>query len=314
MSLVQLIKDNLKSNSVCPSSKPKKFKIVPLETRVERKISDHDIRGAVKIISSSDTLAQFNDENLNELKKKHPSPSRLLNFPPAPDDSTMPLQTNSVAVLKAIESFPSGTSGGLDSLSPQHLKDLTSISAGDAGVKLLSSITKLCNFLLAGKLIEDIRPLFFGASLCALTKKDGGLRPIAIGSTLRRLTAKIACFKVKDDLANYFMPHQLGFGVKLGGEAAIHSSRSFLMNPENINKVFLKIDYMNAFNSIERDIMLSMVREKVPELYSFLWQSYRHPSYLYFGNEHISSQVCAQQGDPAGPLLFSLAIHSLILL
>lgn len=170
VSLVQLIKDNLKSNSVCPSSKPKKFKIVSLETRVERKISDHDIRGAVKIISSCDTLAEFNDENLNELKKKHPSPSRLLNFPPAPDDSTMPLQTNSVAVLKSIESFPSGSSGGLDSLSPQHLKDLTSISAGDAGVKLLSSITKLCNFLLAGKLIEDIRPLFFGASLCALTK------------------------------------------------------------------------------------------------------------------------------------------------
>lgn len=180
VSLVQLIKDNVKSNSVCPSSKSK---IVPLETRVERKVSDHDIRGAVKIISSSDTLAQFNDENLNELKKKHPSPSRLLNFPPAPDDSTMPLQTNSVAVLKAIESFPSGSSGGLDSLSPQHLKDLTSISASDAGVKLLSSITKLCNFLLAGKLIEDIRPLFFGASLCALTNKDGGLRPIAIGST-----------------------------------------------------------------------------------------------------------------------------------
>ena len=33
-------------------------------------------------------------------------------------------------------------------------------------------------------------PIFFGASLVGLDKPDGGIRPIAVGCTLRRLAAK----------------------------------------------------------------------------------------------------------------------------
>lgn len=36
----------------------------------------------------------------------------------------------------------------------------------------------------------SILPVFSGASLCALTKKDGGIKPIAVGFTLRRLVVK----------------------------------------------------------------------------------------------------------------------------
>ena len=46
-----------------------------------------------------------------------------------------------------------------------------------------------------------MRPFFFGASLVALKKKCGGVRPIAVGCTLRRLVAKIACKRVADDMA-----------------------------------------------------------------------------------------------------------------
>ena len=35
----------------------------------------------------------------------------------------------------------------------------------------------------------QVRPFFFGASVIALNKKDGGVRPIAVGCTLRRLVA-----------------------------------------------------------------------------------------------------------------------------
>lgn len=33
-------------------------------------------------------------------------------------------------------------------------------------------------------------------------KKSGGIHPIAVGNTLRRLTAKIACSRVRDDVSN----------------------------------------------------------------------------------------------------------------
>ena len=49
--------------------------------------------------------------------------------------------------------------------------------------------------------------------MIALNKKGGGVRPIAVSCTLRRLAAKCAVFCVKEALASLLAPHQLGFGV-----------------------------------------------------------------------------------------------------
>lgn len=43
-----------------------------------------------------------------------------------------------------------------------------------------------------------------------------------------------------------------------------------------------------------------------------MWQCYSSSSSLFFGNEQISSEVGAQQGDPCGPMAFSLCIHPII--
>ncbi len=73
--------------------------------------------------------------------------------------------------------------------------------------------------------------------------------------------------------------------------------------------ISLKIDYRNAFNSIRRDLVLSAAHKYFPEYTRYLWQCYRHPSNLFFSNSQISSEEGVQQGDPLGPLLFSLAIN-----
>jgi hypothetical protein len=41
-----------------------------------------------------------------------------------------------------------------------------------------------------GKCPSSVTPIFFGGRLLALQKKLGGIRPIAIGYSLRRLAAK----------------------------------------------------------------------------------------------------------------------------
>ena len=63
--------------------------------------------------------------------------------------------------------------------------------------------------------------VFFGVNLTALTRKCGGIRPIAVGCTLRRLVAKVAANKVRDEMSFLLAPRQLGFGVKGGAEAAV---------------------------------------------------------------------------------------------
>ena len=81
--------------------------------------------------------------------------------------------------------------------------------------------------MLPGKVPEEIRPVFFVASLLALKKKDGGICPIAIGSTLQHLVAKVGCSKVASRMEEYLSPLRLGFGTQFGAKAAIHSARAY---------------------------------------------------------------------------------------
>lgn len=109
---------------------------------------------------------------------------------------------------------------------------------------------------------------------------------------------------------DYLLPHQLGVSAKLGCEAAILSVRTYLSNPNNRAKVLLKVDFKNAFNSV--DVLLKEVKQIVPSLYPFLNQCYRQPSELVFGKDKINSAVEAQLGDPCGPMVFSLAVHPIV--
>ena len=65
-----------------------------------------------------------------------------------------------------------------------------------------------------------VRSTFFGASLIALQKKGGGVRPIAVGFTLRRLAAKCIASGVLQSMGASLTPLQLGYGTSRGAEAA----------------------------------------------------------------------------------------------
>ena len=200
-----------------------------------------------------------------------------------------------------------GSAGGPDGLRPQHLKDMISASANSGGEALIEALSSFISLILSGQTPIAIRPYFFGASLIALEKKGGGIRPIAVGCTLRRLAAKVASDKVMFEMASLLSPRQLGYGVSKGAEAAVHAARFYFKNIGS-NKVFLKLDFRNAFNSIRRDRMLEAVHHLAPSIYSFVHSVYSSSS-LFWSDKIILSSEGVQQGDPLGPLLFCLTIH-----
>lgn len=312
ISLSQKIKDNVSAYILPTDIKTyNASKSKSVYKLAENKISNGEIRSAVRILSSDDTLAPNNAATFEELKAKHPPPSRPLQFPAPPPENHEHFTTNEDLVLQGIMSFQCGSAAGIDGISPQHLKDLISKSAGDSGPRLLSSITDLCNFMLSGKVNQNFTQFLYGASLCALKKKDGGIRPIAIGSCFRRLVSKLGCRMVSEQLADYFSPNQLGFSIKGGCEAAVHSVRTYVRQNQTA-EVLLKLDVRNAFNSVERDILCNMIIDKIPKLYPYLWQCYGSHSKLFFNEKPLESCVGCQQGDPLGPAIFSLAIHPII--
>ena len=93
---------------------------------------------------------------------------------------------------------------------PQHLIDLL---AGDSNRRLLNIFTDIINLMLAGKFDSQINMVIYGGRLIALSKKYGGVRPIAVEYVLRRLAAKCANSHVIEDRSKILQPTQVGVGV-----------------------------------------------------------------------------------------------------
>ena len=86
-------------------------------------------------------------------------------------------------------------------------------------------ITGLINVLASGRAPEEVASFLAGAPLIRLTKEDGGLRPIANGEVLRRLTAKYLCELSKEDVHRHLWPLQIGVASPLGSEIDVHVTR-----------------------------------------------------------------------------------------
>jgi len=132
---------------------------------------------------------------------------------------------NEAEVRRAVLSFPAGSAGGPDGLRPKHIRDM--MMCRETGAEFLSALTDFVNLVLKGRYPSDVVPVFFGGRLLA-PKKTGGIRPIAVGFTLRRLASKCANAFGISKLTSFFYPHQLGVGTPGGCEAAVHSARRYI--------------------------------------------------------------------------------------
>lgn len=234
-SLATMINKQLREEEDPPAAKnqPKKRQSTskdPLESlgrRVSSKLEDGDFKGAVRLACSEDSLAERSEATYSALKEKHPAAHPVSTIPPPPDCPSLSFVVSEGDVANAVRSFPNGSAGGPDGLRPQHLKDMVSSANGEDS-PLLTALAAFSTLVLEGKTPQSIRPYFFGASLVALEKKGGGVRPIAVGCTLRRLVAKIAGNKIVGDMADLLAPRQLGYGVIGGAEAAVHATRQYL--------------------------------------------------------------------------------------
>ena len=166
--------------------------------------------------------------------------------------------------------------------------------------------------MLAGQVPPEVAPYLCGARLYAGKKKDGGIRPIAVGNLTRRLTSKCAAVAMADRAAAMLSPLQVGFGVRGGAEAIVHAARKVM--EDSGEKFLLQADLINAFNQADRGAALKEVAEHFPELLPWAITSYSTPSFLRFGTADISSDTGFHQGDPLAALLFALVLHPILII
>jgi len=83
--------------------------------------------------------------------------------------------------MRALRTFPLGSSGGPDGITPQHIRDLLTGSTDDS---LQQALVDFVNLMLAGTFDKEVNSIIFGGRLIiALSKKDGGIRPISVSYT-----------------------------------------------------------------------------------------------------------------------------------
>ena len=235
------------------------------------------MRGAIRLVEDGGPIMDATEELANVMRQKHPE--RLTTEITAEAEQTAAaIIASRKQVIDAIRSFSWASAGGPDGLRPSHLKQMTGREASDGTEKLLDSLLNFTNLCLSGHVPSQIQPEFFGCRLLAFGKPDGGVRPIAIGNTLRRMIAKIACSSVYVLAADILAPVQLGVGVRGGAEVAVQAARSFLSSM-SASEGLVKLDFSNAFNCVSRDAVIKAVAELIPSLTPFVICSYSNPQY-----------------------------------
>ena len=108
----------------------------------------------------------------------------------------------------------------------------------------------LCNSYLSDSIPEAVAKVLAGTKLIALNKNTQDVRPIAVGDCFRRLTAKVACYHLKEKISNYLAPHQYGVATPGGAELMTHLVQAVL--EQNPSWIIINVDAKNAFNSVHR--------------------------------------------------------------
>ena len=144
-----------------------------------------------------------------------------------------------------------------------------------------------------------------------MAKKDGGVRPIAVGYTLRRLAAKCANRHVIEGRCKVLQPKQVGVGVAGAAEAVVHAMRRYVAVLPAEHAI-VKLDFSNAFSSIRRQLLLDTMAKNIPELYRFTLAKYScEPTHVY-GEHTIPFREGSKQVDSVSSLEFCEAIQPVL--
>ena len=275
-----------------------------LANEVQRRVHKGEWRGAASLLQSRG-LAPPTEATRAALQRK---------LVGGPDDALPPRERPEHTVrgvcrdslLRALRSAPFASAPGPSGTRFAHLQ------AMQGNPRALAWLAVARDRLADGNLPDGAVDLLGLTKLTPLLKDGGGIRPVAGGECLRKLTARALVREHRETLQEAVGEHQFGAGRAAGGEKLVHTVQAVATHRPG--HAWVQLDIANAFPSVCRRAVLDALAEHAPALLPLAETFLRRPStFVFVGAEGRGTVLQAtkgvEQGDVLGPLLFAVAFR-----
>ena len=268
---------------------------------VTRLVESGRLGSGARALVGEAKVAEVDEQVVGSLRSLHP-----VGGPHPFGDTVGPSQGRAPKdddVMTSIHSFKADTAPGISGWTVPLLR-------------LAAKSPKFVDFLTSLTASVSANTAVGASMLCAsrltpLLKDNGKIRPIAVGELFYRLATKtILRVAFKPD---FLEKYQLGVGSKGGVEPIVRAVERALEGSLDQKYTHItSLDGINAFNTLERSTIAEGLRKHAKVLYRTGRWAYGSESTLLVGDHRLTSSSGVRQGDPLGPLFFSLGVRDLL--
>ena len=263
-------------------------------------------------LPSLEQVRMDKEEFIEDEESKEESEENRLEFSKSVSDvinSVLPsVVVGAAQILQAAKKARRLTSGGLQQITPWLLKRALLADSKQEGA---IAAGRLATRWAKGDFDKTLGELVAESQLIALYKDEShtDVRPIGVGCSLRRLLTRACCSEIQAQIVSHVRGSQLGV-LKGGYEVGVHAMRELTIQARKNGWVIMLLDFENAFNTVDRNLMLRLASAHCPELVKLtLWLYGREPHLVTTRGDTVKSSTGTQQGCTLSNPLFALTME-----